>query len=464
MAKTTVTTSIAYINAEPHIGFLLELVAADVLARYYRLQGDDVFFLTGTDEHGVKVQRAAEALKQKPQQYADAVAAKFQKVTKDFSISNDYFVRTTDAKHVEFVQKSWKKLTEAGVISKRKYEGLYCAGCEAFKTEREIDNGKCVIHEVELEKVAEENYYLELSDQTKTAIRSWIESIEPETKRAEVLNILEDFEGVSVSRPKDKLSWGIPVPGDPDQVMYVWVDALLNYLSALVAADKSVAEYWPAIQVIGKDIVKFHAVIWPTILLALELPLPKKLLVHGFITVDGKKMSKSLGNVVSPSELETRYGVEATRYLLLRQLNFYSDSNFVWKEFDALYEGELANGLGNLVNRTINLLAKCREKGVSVTQYEPKIDSALISADFSGELQRVNELISAADQWISDVKPWEWLKSGKVSADQAENLLRQSSIIEIASRLEPFMPETAKNIRAQLKSLKPQPLFPRLSA
>lgn len=463
MSKTTVTTSIAYINAEPHIGFLLELVAADVLARYKRLQGEDVFFLTGTDEHGIKVQRAAEALKQDPQKYADSIAEKFKKLTKDFSISNDYFVRTTDQSHINFVQQSWIELVSKGIISKKKYEGFYCTGCEAFKTDREISDGKCVIHEIELEKVSEENYFLSVNDETKEKIRSWVESIEPETKRAEVLNILEDFEGVSVSRPIDKLSWGIPVPNDTEQVMYVWVDALLNYLSAIAADGKEIQQFWPGTQIIGKDILKFHAIIWPTILIALDLPLPTKLLVHGFVTVDGKKMSKSLGNVIAPQELETRYGVEATRYLILRQLNFYDDSNFVWKDFDSLYEGELANGLGNLVNRTINLLKKIKEKGVGVASSEPKIESALARADFSAELQKINELITAGDQWISEIKPWEWLKSGKVTSDQAENLLRQSSILEIAARLEPFMPETTKKIRSQLKSLSPEPLFPRLT-
>jgi len=464
MRPVFITTSIAYINAEPHIGFLLELVAADVLARYYRQQGEEVFFLTGTDEHGTKVEQAAIEAKLEPKLYSDKLSKKFESLCKDFAISNDYFIRTTDEGHIKFVSDHWKKLSDAGVLEKRTYKGQYCTGCEAFKTEREIVDGKCVIHEIELDKTEEENYFLKVTDETKEKILSWVENIVPENRRQELRNMLSDFDGVSVSRPKEKLSWGIPVPGDKTQVMYVWVDALLNYLSGLVAAGKTIEDYWPATQIIGKDILKFHAIIWPTILIALQLQLPDKLLVHGFVNVDGKKMSKSLGNVVAPDELKKRYGVEATRYLLLRQLNFYEDSNFVWSELDAIYHGELANGLGNLLNRVVSLLAKCKAKGVTVTLSPVPVSSALKKYDFAGELSEINRLITSADQWISEIQPWLWFKEDKISKDQVENLLRQSSLPEIAQRLEPFMPETAKAIIDQLQSLEPKPLFPRLES
>lgn len=463
MNNITITTSIPYVNADPHIGFLLELVAADVLARYYRLQGEEVFFLAGTDEHGLKIQQAAAEAGEEPSEFAAKQSKKFEQLAKDFSATNDCFVRTTDEAHIAFVTDAWQRLVAAGVIEKRTYSGQYCTGCEAFKTEREIEDGNCAIHKQPLEKIEEENYFLAVNEDTKEKIRAWISAVEPETKRNEILNSLVEFDGVSVSRPAEKLQWGVPVPDDATQVIYVWVDALLSYLSAIVASERKIDEFWPGTQIVGKDIVKFHAIIWPAILIALKYPLPEKLLVHGFVNVDGQKMSKSLGNVITPAELKDRYGVEATRYLLLRQLNFYDDSNFVWSEFDAIFNGELANGIGNLLSRVVNMLAKWKKAGVSAgLPAAEEVDSALARADFSAELVKINELISAADEWISEVKPWEWGKDGEVSKDQAENLLRQSNLVELAARLEPFMPETSAEIRRQLKTLEPKPLFPRL--
>ncbi len=460
-----ITTSIAYINAEPHIGFLFELVAADVLARYHKLQGDDVYFVTGTDEHGQKVQQAIAASGIEAQAYADNITASFVQLTEDFNISNDYFIRTTNPDHQTFVTARWQQLEKAGLLEKRTYAGLYCPGCEAFKTEAEIVDGKCVIHERELEKTAEDNWFFIITAEAKEKIAAWINgSVFPETRRQEVINSLESghFDAVSVSRPKSKLSWGVPVPDDDSQTMYVWVDALFNYISALEINDKT--NLWPAnIQVIGKDILKFHAIIWPALLLACDYELPKKLLVHGFINVDGKKMSKSLGNVITPAALLERYGVDGTRYLLLRQLNFYDDSNFVWDEFDAIYNGELANGIGNLLNRSLALLKKFDCAGaieLALTDEDEKVSlEDLAEQDFRGALEEINSQIAIADNWFSNTKPWEWEAPSDL---QKALLIDQSRLVKISYQLEPFMPTTAIEIRRQLTELDSKPLFPRI--
>jgi len=455
MAKTYITTSIAYINAEPHIGFLLELIGADVIARIHRQKGDDVFFLTGTDEHGLKIQQAAEAAKQAPQEFADKITAKFVAVAEEFAISNDYFIRTTDPKHVAFIEGVWGRLLTAGVLEKRSYTGLYCTGCEAFKTEREVKDGQCLIHHRALEKVEEENYFLTNIPEQKDKIKAWIETaVYPESRRHEALNMLAEFEDVSVSRSKEKLSWGVPVPGDESQTMYVWVDALFNYLSGIELSGRKIDDFWPVdLQIIGIDILKFHAIIWPALLLATNYDLPKKLLVHGFINSDGKKMSKSLGNVISPDQLEERYGVDGTRYLLLRQLNFYEDSNFSWEEFDSLYNGELANGIGNLVARSIGLAKKTGLK-LHYAEENRGIESEL---DFRADLEEINHFINDGDAEITEQKLWE-------ETEKKEKVL--SSILErlwlVSHRLEPYMPSIAPEIRRQLGELDSKPLFPRI--
>ncbi|QQG49899.1 MAG: methionine--tRNA ligase [Candidatus Berkelbacteria bacterium] len=453
---TYITTSIAYINASPHIGFLFELLSADVIARYAKLKGEEVFFVTGTDEHGNKVAAAARDKKQEPQQYADDVSEEFAKLKRQFNLDFDYFVRTTNPKHQAFVTEKWLQLQKAGVLEKRTYKGLYCTGCEAFKTAADVNNGKCAIHETALEEVEEENWFLILSDEIKQRIKNWIEaSVFPGTRRSEVLNVLSSgaYDAVSVSRPKAKNPWGIEVPGEPEQVMYVWVDALFNYISALHINGKD--KLWPAdFQLVGKDILKFHAIIWPALLIVTGYELPKKLLVHGFINVDGKKMSKSLGNVVLPSQLLERYGVDGTRYLLLRQLNFYDDSNFVWSEFDAIYNGELANGLGNLVARVVGL---ARNFGLKTDSQATRLDQTG-DLDFREELERVNGLIKETDRLITDNKLWVDLKGKRHLLEVAIH-----NLLIITRTLEPFVPATCDKIRIQLQELEVKPLFPRLN-
>jgi methionyl-tRNA synthetase len=455
---TYITTSIAYINAEPHIGFLYELLAADVLKRHHQSAGEEVFLVTGTDEHGVKIAQAIEASGKEPQVYADDVAGQFQALGQGFSVEFDYFIRTTNPDHQVFVQKKWQQLVAAGVLKKKTYSGLYCVGCEAFKTESEIQDGKCTIHERELEKIEEENWFLVTDAATKEKIKTWInESVFPVTRRQEVINVLESgaYDEVSVSRSKEKLSWGVPVPNDETQTMYVWVDALFNYISALAINDKEAL--WPAdVQIIGKDILKFHAIIWPALLLATGYELPIKLLVHGFITSDGKKMSKSLGNVITPVQLKDRYGVEATRYLLFRQLSFFDDSNFVWAEFDALYNGELANGIGNLLARLIGLAKKAGTNPFADLSSDPQVASEY---DFSEPIKKANATIGEADAIVTKHKIWE-SPAEKIAHIQSAGLL----LLSASTQLAPYMPETAKEIRRQLNELDSTPLFPRLQS
>lgn len=472
MKAKYITTAIAYTNTEPHIGFLFELLSADILTRAYKQNGESVFFLTGTDEHGSKVAKAAKDAGVKPQEYVNNISAAYKKLGQDFKIDFDYFVRTTDPKHKDFVQDQWRRLAQAGYLEKRKYTGLYCNGCEAFKTERELKDGKCLIHETPVEQIEEENWFFKLSKFSEPLLK-WLKTdpITPKNRANEVREIIKSgLEDVSFSRHLSKLSWGIPVPDDDEQVMYVWADALLNYISGPLAAGKKIDEVWPAdIQIVGKDILRFHAVIWPAILTALGYDLPKKLVVHGFINSDGKKMSKSLGNVISPKELLKRYGVDGTRYLLFRQLSYYDDSNFVWSEVDSLYNGELANGIGNLLSRSISLLKGFKEDGVEVEKLieqslKAKTDKSnlLTTLDFSQNLIDVNQLINLADTWITKNQPWIWRKEGEVKEERVKEFLEAINLGEVAQLLEPYTPDTAKKIISQLKTLTTEPLFPRL--
>jgi len=359
-----------YTNSPPHIGFAFESIQADVLARYHRLLGEDTVFLTGTDEHGTKVAQAAKEAGKKPKEFVDEIAEKVEELKRILNLSNDDFIRTTDQKrHWPAVKKVWLKLKETGDIYKKKYQAFYCSGCEAFITKKDLVNGKCAIHQTEPEIIDEENYFFRLSKYSK-AIEKSIEKDElkiiPETRKNEILSFIKQgLEDVSFSRPREKLQWGIPVPDDESQTMYVWADALTNYISALgyFEENEKFKKFWPAdIHCIGKDIIRFHAVIWPGMLLSLGLPLPKTIFIHGFITVGGQKMSKSLGNVIDPFELVKKYGTDAVRYFLLREIPSTEDGDFTYEKFGKRYNSDLAAGLGNLVARTITVAAKLNTK------------------------------------------------------------------------------------------------------
>lgn len=468
MAKFYITTSIAYTNAPPHIGFALETIQADVLARYHRILGDDVFFLTGTDEHGAKIAKASEKSGKNPQEFTDEISVKFQELTKGLNLSNDDFIRTTDqARHWPTVKDVWLKLKENNDIYKKNYKGLYCVGCEAFITQKDLIDGKCKIHLKEPEAINEENYFFRLSkysNNIKELIEKGEVKIIPQEKKNEMLSFIkaslpagrQGLEDVSFSRPSKDLKWGIPVPDDDSQTIYVWADALVNYLLP--------KKYWPAdIHCLGKDILRFHATIWLGMLLSLKLSLPKSIFVHGFITSNGQKMSKSLGNVVDPFELIEKYGADAVRYFLLREIPSTEDGDFTIEKFEQRYNSDLASGLGNLVARVI---AMARDGHIPdkfsvdprfkiISDVKDRYKKALGDFKFNEALIAIWELISFCDKVVNEEKPWEGEKEKVIS-----DLLL--TIGEIAELLRPFLPETSEKILEQLKLKKSQPLFPRL--
>jgi len=478
MAKYYVTTSIPYVNGDPHIGFAMELLYADVLARRARQLGNDVIFCTGTDEHGGKVAEKAAEHKLDTKTFTDQISQRFKELGAILNISNNRFVRTTDPGHEQRAQLIWKKLEKD--IYKNKYIGWYCTGDEAFVTETEVkaNHGVCPNHNRPYEKIEEENYFFKLSHYTQPIIEV-IESNEfrivPETKRNEIMSLLRDgLDDLSISRPKDKIGWGIPVPGDKTQVMYVWFEALMNYLTVLgYPENEDFKQFWPPqVQVVGKDIIRFHAAIWPAMLMSLKLSLPKQLYVHGFITVEGKKMSKSLGNVLHPSDIVTKYGIDACRYYLLRHMPSYEDGDFSWQRLEAAYNNELANELGNAVQRTVVMIQNYQEGIVGaipaaehdIAQYE----EALADCRFDRAIDEVWEQVRGLNQYIDEEKPWVIAKSDDKDHLREVLAYQVSSLLNIAELLEPIMPETAAKIKAVFEGSKVNPtketLFPKHEA
>jgi len=482
--KFYVTSSIAYTNAPAHVGFSLEVIQADVIARYHRLLGEDVFFLTGTDEHGQKNVKAAKEAGKSPKEFADEISENFRKLTKTLNLSNNDFIRTTDQKrHWPTVKKIWLKLKENGDIYRKKYKGLYCVGCEAFIKEKDLVGRKCQYHKTKPEIVEEENYFFKLSKyapRVKKAIEANKIKIIPVARKNEILSfIAQGIEDVSCSRSRKNLKWGIPVPDDDRQTIYIWLEALFNYLFP--------KKYWPAdVHCLGKDIFRFHALLWPAVLLSLKLSLPKTIFVHGFITSDGQKMSKSLGNVIDPFKLVKKYGTDPVRYFLLREIPSTEDGDFTYEKFEKRYNADLASGLGNLVARVITLAEKSQtelsfmeakvkkrtnssslvqiinSKQIPISKFQKQYKKALDDFKFNEALIAVWELISWCDRYIEKEKPW--------SFDPAQDKQKQKDIIgnllfslqEIANLLQPFLPETSEKILHQLKTQKSKPLFPRI--
>lgn len=451
-----VTTSIPYINGEPHIGHTYELLTADVLARYARKQGKNVILSTGTDEHGGKIQEKAEELGKPVREYVNAMSQRWRELGPLLGVSNDRFIRTTDAGHEQRATLIWKALEKN--IYKGQYQGWYCTGCESFVSEKiaKQNNGVCPNHNRPYERIEEENYFFRLSDYAGRIIEA-IESdsfrIIPVTKRNEVLYVLkEGLDDISISRPKDKISWGIPVPGDTTQVMYVWFEALMNYITVLGYPEHDdFKTFWPAdIQVIGKDITRFHAIIWPGILLGLGIELPKSLYAHGFINIDNQKVSKSLGNVIHPKDVIARHGLDALRYYILRHTPSYGDGDFTWEKFENAYNNELANDLGNSVQRTAAMINKYQNGVVGdIPEAEhdtAKYHQALSDCRFDQALDEVWEQIKGLSQYIDEQKPWQ------IAKEKDEQHLKEvlaylcSCLLEVADLLEPFLPETSKRI------------------
>ncbi len=452
-----VTTSIPYVNGDPHIGFGMELIQADVLARYARQQGKPVIFSTGSDEHGGKIEEKAKELGKDPVVFAGEISQKFKDLTKDLNISNDRFIRTTDPGHEQRAALIWKALEKD--IYKSAYEGLYCTGCEAFVTAAiaKENNGICPNHNKAYEKIKEENYFFKLSkynDEILKVIENGSFRIIPTSKKHEIVNVIKDgLEDISISRPKEKIGWGIPVPGDKTQVMYVWFEALMNYITVLGYPEHDdFKNFWPAnVQVIGKDILRFHGAIWPGMLLALKLPLPKTLYVHGFISGEGgHKMSKSLGNVIAPSDILEKYNADVLRYYFLRHIPSYGDGDFSWEKLHSTYNSELANELGNVVQRTSVMITKYQE-GIIGTVPPAEHDIAefekyLEDCRFDKALEEVWRQVRGLNRYIDEEKPWE---IAKTDAEHLREVLayQVSAILQIADLLTPFIPETASKIQ-----------------
>ncbi len=470
------TTTLPYVNAAPHIGFALEIVQADIIARYRALLGDEVFFNTGTDEHGVKIYRKAQELGQDTQSYTDEYAAKFRDLQSYLNLSPDlHFIRTTDAKHKEAAQEFWKRCDQNGYIYKKNYQVKYCVGCELEKTDSELEDNKCLIHpNLEIELIEEENYFFKFSAFQDKLLELYKnpDFVVPSSRlneiRAFVERGLQDF---SISRLKSKMPWGVPVPGDPDQVMYVWFDALVNYISTLGWPDdpEKFAKFWGtseqpnAIQFAGKDNLRQQAAMWQAMLLAAGLPTSKQIVIHGFITSGGQKMSKSLGNVIDPVKLVEEYGTDAVRYYLARHVHPFEDSDFTLEKFKEAYNANLANGLGNLVARVMKMAEKYLEKidRPEPTPFPPEYTGALANFEYNRALDYIWQRIGLADQKITETEPFKLVKAdfdkGKqVIADLARDLYM------IARLLNPILPTTSEKIKkAILENKMPEALFPR---
>lgn len=462
-----ITTPIYYVNDVPHIGHAYTTLNADVLARYWKqkLGDENVFFLAGTDEHGQKVAEAAEKKGLTPKEYADQVSPRFQEAWESLNIKPSFFIRTTDPRHEKVASDLLQKIYDNGYVCEGEYEGLYCVGCEKFLTESELVDGKCPLHpNKEPVHQKEKNYFLKLKDLSKTIlekIKNNEYQILPESRKNETVARLEaGVEDISISRAG--VSWGIPVPWDSSQTIYVWVEALMNYYSATRFLDDK-SKFWPAdIHLVGKDILWFHSVIWQALLIAADLPIPKNIFAHGFFTIDGQKISKSLGNVIAPREFVDKYGVDGARYLLLSAVAFGHDGDIKKEDLDKKYNADLANGLGNLVARVAALCQKVDKPfATEKTKTDRHIDRATERFRPDEALTKIWQHVAHTDAFLSETKPWE--KSGDALSEILETAV--ADIRLIAHHLEPFLPETAQKVKKQFSGGKirsEEPLFPRL--
>jgi methionyl-tRNA synthetase len=464
-----VTTPIYYVNAEPHLGHAYSTIGADILARHMRQRGEDVFFQTGTDEHGEPVAQAAEREGVTPKELADRNAPHFQELMPKLNISHDFFIRTSDPRHVAKVQEVMQRVHDAGHVYEGTYEGWYCPRCADFKTESELEGGnRCPIHKIELDREREENWFFRLSSFQGDLERLYEERpdfVIPAHRANEARAFInQGLEDVSLSRPK--LKWGVPLPWDPDQVMYVWFDALLNYVTGLTYAREGedlTDRFWPAdLHVLAKDILKFHAVIWPALLLSAGYELPRQMVIHGYLLMEGEKMSKSLGNVLDPFEVIDRFGADALRYYCYREVSFGKDGAVSAPGFEARYESELANDYGNLANRTLSMIERYRGGVVP----EAGVDEALADAfagivdEVSGELDRAEltqaleaiwRLVRRLNQYVEETRPWDLSKADEEAGRLDQVLYNLAEGLRVATLLlYPYMPETAERLLGAL--------------
>ncbi len=462
--KFYVTAAIPYVNAAPHIGHALEFLQVDVVARYKKLQGVEAITLTGSDENALKNVQAAEKAGQEVQKFVDLNAELFLELTKKLNTHFDVFQKGTNPGHFKSSQDLWTKCNDKGDIYKKDYEGLYCVGCEAFYTEEELQDGECGEHPgKKLEKVSESNYFFRLSkyqEQLIDLISRDTLRIYPDFRKNEVLQFLkEPLKDISISRSNERAkNWGVPVPGDESQRMYVWFDALNIYRSGV---DDSI---WPAdLHIIGKGIIRFHTVYWPAFLLSADIPLPKAVFAHGYLTVNGQKMSKTIGNIINPNEVVNKYGVDATRYYLLKEIPPFSDGDFSYSRMDEVYSSDLSNELGNLLSRLTNLGEKYNVEVINDYEikdiYDPAIVNLMKEYRFNEALEKIWRRIKDMNRAIDEFAPW---KNETGREDFLKKKLGELNII--GTMLIPFMPETAEKIVSSTggKVKKAQPLFPRL--
>lgn len=468
-----ITTTLPYVNAEPHIGFALEILQADVLARYYREKfgPENVFFNTGSDEHGQKIFEAAQKAGKEVKEYVDQYAETFEKLKGSLDLSYDAFIRTTDEHHIKAAQEMWKKCKDNGDIYEKEFEGLYCVGCERYLTQRDIVDGKCSIHQTEPKLLKEKNWFFKFKKYEKDLLNylNNPKSIIPDWRREEAINFVsEGLEDFSISREKSRLAWGIPVPGDDTQVMYVWFDALTNYISTLGWPNEegNFKKFWQdgqTLQMAGKDQVRFQSLMWQAMLISAGVKNTDQIFYHGFINSGGQKMSKSLGNVISPAQLVEKYGTDATRYLLLRHVHSTEDTDVTWERLDEWYEAGLVNGLGNLVARILTMA-----ENYGVTTLKPIVfnleNENLKQFNFQEYMNDIWGLVQKVDKKIQDEEPY---KKYKTDQEVAINIVSDlcTNLSEIAFMLQPVMPKTAEKVHDSLKILKkPNNLFPRIDA
>lgn len=480
MAKYFITTPIYYVNAKPHIGSAYPSIAADVLARYHRQKGDEVFFLMGVAEHGLKMAQSAAKAGKEPQAFVDEMSMEFQKTWDALNISRDDFLRTTEKRHVDAVKLFFEKLKASEKIYEAEYEGLYCIGHEAFVKEADLTKeGICPDHGTKPELVKEKNWFFKLSDYQeilKKKIEQGDLRIEPESRKNEVLAFIgRGLEDIAISR--QNVTWAIPIPWDESQTIYVWLDELFNYCSAIGYGKdvENFKKWWPAdLHLVGKDIIKFHCIIWPALLMAIGEEVPKKVFAHGFFTVDGQKMSKTLGNVVDPIALVEEYGTDVVRYFFLRDFSFGNDADFSHERMKERYNSDLANGLGNLVSRTLNMVEKfldgkdpavSKELPAEVIKLAQSADQFVEELGFSKALASMWEMVAWADELIEENKPWELAKRGEM--EKVGEIVSQLMIVlrMVNQRIAPFMPDTHEKLSVILSAQKlkkpAEPLFAR---
>ncbi len=470
--KFYITTTLPYINADPHIGFALEIIRADALARFKRAQGDDVFFNTGTDEHGLKIYQKAQELGMDVQKYCDEHVEGWYKLKNALNLSYDNFIRTTDEHHIKAAQEFWRRAMANGYIYKKQYKIKYCVGCELEKTDSELVDGKCPLHpNRELEVIEEENYFFKFSEFQNKLLELYKNNhdfVVPATRLNEIKKFVEmGLEDFSISRLKSKMPWGVPIPNDDEQVMYVWFDALVNYISAIGWPDdeEKFNSWWPGVQVAGKDNLRQQSAMWQAMLMAVGLPNSEKIYINSFITSNGQKMSKSLGNVISPYEMIDKYGTDGTRYLLLSLNTFSDDMDITWQGMDDKFNADLANGLGNLVARVSNLLEK-NEISINVDAKNEELKNKVVEQIelFRSDeaIKFIWEVLRKCDEVLTIKQPWKMADTDKI-----KNVLEPiaQNILVCADLLLPIMPETAakiKDVFTAKEIKKGESLFPRI--